>query len=549
MGRARELLGTAPRSVTVDWQSDDSTTGLLASHDGYLRSHGLVHTRSLRLGLDGRGVTGEDALDVPGAEARKAFDAGARRLEAQGHRLRDPLPPAPGRRRRTSTSAARRCRWSSRAARSGSSATTAARRSRSNPASISKGPPRAARDKTDRSLRRRDRHATRVGWTISKAQDTPSNIRDFVTDERGHRLTDQTGTPMTDLQPCAARSSPSPTRPGWSTSARRCEARGRASLDRRHLGHAARGGPRRARRGRPHRLPRDDGRARQDAAPQGPRRASGAARQAFAREAMEAHGIAPIDLLVVNLYPFEATVARGADYDDCIENIDIGGPAMIRAAAKNHAFVTVVVDRGLRALLAELDRTAARPRSPSAAASRRPPMPAPPPTTPPSRPGWPAPSARPRRAAAPSPGSCARPALRREPAPARRLLHRRHRPPRRRHRDPVAGQGAELQQHQRHRRRLRARLGIPPRRRPGLRDHQARQPLRRRPRRDAGRGLRPRLRLRPDLGLRGDRRAQHEARHPHRARRSPRSSPRSSSPPAPTTPRRSMFARRRTCAC
>ena len=56
------------------------------------------------------------------------------------------------------------------------------------------------------------------------------------------------------------------------------------------------------------------------------------------------HDIAPIDLLVVNLYPFEETVAKGADYDTCIENIDIGGPAMIRAAAKNHAAVTVLVD-------------------------------------------------------------------------------------------------------------------------------------------------------------------------------------------------------------
>ncbi|MFO7770056.1 MAG: bifunctional phosphoribosylaminoimidazolecarboxamide formyltransferase/IMP cyclohydrolase [Roseovarius gahaiensis] len=60
--------------------------------------------------------------------------------------------------------------------------------------------------------------------------------------------------------------------------------------------------------------------------------------------AMTAHAIKPIDLLVVNLYPFEETVAKGADYDTCIENIDIGGPAMIRAAAKNHAFVNVVVD-------------------------------------------------------------------------------------------------------------------------------------------------------------------------------------------------------------
>ena len=59
---------------------------------------------------------------------------------------------------------------------------------------------------------------------------------------------------------------------------------------------------------------------------------------------MQEHGIAPIDLLVVNLYPFEATVAKGADYDECVENIDIGGPAMIRAASKNHAAVTVVVE-------------------------------------------------------------------------------------------------------------------------------------------------------------------------------------------------------------
>jgi phosphoribosylaminoimidazolecarboxamide formyltransferase/IMP cyclohydrolase len=59
---------------------------------------------------------------------------------------------------------------------------------------------------------------------------------------------------------------------------------------------------------------------------------------------IQKHGIRPIDLLVVNLYPFEATVANGADFAACIENIDIGGPAMIRAAAKNHGDVAVVVD-------------------------------------------------------------------------------------------------------------------------------------------------------------------------------------------------------------
>ncbi len=60
--------------------------------------------------------------------------------------------------------------------------------------------------------------------------------------------------------------------------------------------------------------------------------------------ALARHGIAAIDLLVCNLYPFAATVAAGAGREACIENIDIGGPALIRAAAKNHEFVTVVTD-------------------------------------------------------------------------------------------------------------------------------------------------------------------------------------------------------------
>lgn len=59
---------------------------------------------------------------------------------------------------------------------------------------------------------------------------------------------------------------------------------------------------------------------------------------------MKEHGIGPIDLVAVNLYPFEKTVASGADAETCIENIDIGGPALIRAAAKNHAHVVVLTD-------------------------------------------------------------------------------------------------------------------------------------------------------------------------------------------------------------
>ena len=59
-------------------------------------------------------------------------------------------------------------------------------------------------------------------------------------------------------------------------------------------------------------------------------------------EAMKTHDIAPIDLVVINLYPFEATVAKGAGFEECIENIDIGGPSMVRSSAKNHAYVTIL---------------------------------------------------------------------------------------------------------------------------------------------------------------------------------------------------------------
>ena len=73
--------------------------------------------------------------------------------------------------------------------------------------------------------------------------------------------------------------------------------------------------------------------------------------------AMAEHGIGEIDLLVVNLYPFEAALKRGADYAEMIENIAIGGPAMIRAAAKNHAFVNTVVDvEDYGVLLEEMDQ-------------------------------------------------------------------------------------------------------------------------------------------------------------------------------------------------
>jgi phosphoribosylaminoimidazolecarboxamide formyltransferase/IMP cyclohydrolase len=72
-------------------------------------------------------------------------------------------------------------------------------------------------------------------------------------------------------------------------------------------------------------------------------------------EQLKAHAIVPIDLVVVNLYPFESAVARGASFEEIVENIDIGGPSMVRAAAKNHTYVGVVVDpEDYSAILAEL---------------------------------------------------------------------------------------------------------------------------------------------------------------------------------------------------
>lgn len=76
------------------------------------------------------------------------------------------------------------------------------------------------------------------------------------------------------------------------------------------------------------------------------------------RQEMQAHGIQPISLVAVNLYPFRQTVARGASEPDTIEQIDIGGPAMVRASAKNYRHVTVVVDPDdYEAVLKELEET------------------------------------------------------------------------------------------------------------------------------------------------------------------------------------------------
>ena len=74
---------------------------------------------------------------------------------------------------------------------------------------------------------------------------------------------------------------------------------------------------------------------------------------------MQEHGIGAIDLVVVNLYPFQQTVAKGADRDEVVENIDIGGPSMVRSAAKNHAYVAIVTDPADYPLLADAETTLA----------------------------------------------------------------------------------------------------------------------------------------------------------------------------------------------
>ncbi len=200
---------------------------------------------------------------------------------------------------------------------------------------------------------------------------------------------------------------------------------------------------------------------------------------------MDQHGIAPIDLVAVNLYPFEATVAKGAGFDDCIENIDIGGPAMIRSAAKNHADVAVLTepdalrpgagrDRGStaarrwrlrrRLAAAAFARTAAYDAAISALVRAA------------GGPGLPA-------TPQPSPACCGR-RLRYGENPHQQAafyIDGSERPGHC-HGDAGAGQGALLQQPQRHRRGLRMRRGVRPARH---RHRQARQPLRR------GGGARP----------------------------------------------------------
>lgn len=182
-GRRRELLIDVPREVQVDWQSDDVGSTVVAAHDGYLPSHGLTHVRRIRLGYDGRGVTGEDALTAIEPSSRKVFDRALdrSRLKGIGFSVRFHLHPEVDVELDLGGAAV------SMALRSGEiwilRHDGRAHLTLEPSVYLEKGrlSPRATKQVVLSGVAMD--YATRIGWTLAKAQDTPSNIRDFETDD------------------------------------------------------------------------------------------------------------------------------------------------------------------------------------------------------------------------------------------------------------------------------------------------------------------------------------------------------------------------------
>lgn len=182
-GRETELLIEVPHEVRCDWHSDDVGSGIIAAHDGYLRSHGLTHIRSLRLNLDGRGVTGEDALAALDPDGKRIFDRAMDKsaLKGIGFSVRFHLHPDVDAELDLGGTAV------SMALRSGEiwvlrhdgKAQLALEPS----VYLEKGrlSPRATKQVVLSGVA--IDYATRIGWTLAKTQDTPSNIRDYETDE------------------------------------------------------------------------------------------------------------------------------------------------------------------------------------------------------------------------------------------------------------------------------------------------------------------------------------------------------------------------------
>ena len=254
---------------------------------------------------------------------------------------------------------------------------------------------------------------------------------------------------------------------------------------------------------------------------------------------LEELGIAPFDLVVVNLYPFTETVASGASPDECVEQIDIGGPAMVRAAAKNHPTVAVVVDPARYDDVLAAGRVPAGSRSPSGS-------------------GWPTeafrhtatydiavaswmgsvagarrrtPSSRPGSAPAGSAPTCCATARTRTRAPR---CTRGFMPPGLAHAEQLHGKEMSYNNYVDTDAALAGRARP---RRPLRRDHQARQPVRHRRRHRRRRRAPQGARLRPGLGVRRRDRGQPRGRPRRWPSRWPRCSPRSSSRRrSPTTP-------------
>lgn len=181
-GREKELMLDVPRNVTADWLPDDSGTALRLSHDGYLKSHGLTHHRALRLGIDGRNLTGSDELEVRDPAARKIFDKriDESRLKGVGFAVRFHLHPDVDAELDLGGAAV------SLGLKSGEvwifRHDGQAKMTLEASVYLEKGrlSPRATKQIVLSGAA--IDYSTRIGWTLSKAQDTPTNLRDFEMD-------------------------------------------------------------------------------------------------------------------------------------------------------------------------------------------------------------------------------------------------------------------------------------------------------------------------------------------------------------------------------
>ena len=334
-------LGKGVEDVTIDRSEDNDASRLEASHDGYVRAFGLIHKRSLMLGNDGKELRGADQLIAkgrkqiresaayavrfhlaPGVEATITADGMGAILRSRG------APPWNF-----------RCRGGN-ADHRGKPVDRRPRRGRS------------ARRSLSSSAKCRHWAAKSAGSSAARANQEGLSMTDLVPVRRALiSLSDKTG--LDELAAGLARHGVEIVSTGGTAAKLReigAEVRDISDLT-----------------GFPEMM---DGRVK-TLHPKVHGGLLGVRDNPEHAAAMEEHDIAPIDLVVVNLYPFLNTVMSGADRDTIIENIDIGGPSMVRSAAKNHAHVAIVTDPGrlCRAARPSSMPTTARRRSSSASSS------------------------------------------------------------------------------------------------------------------------------------------------------------------------------------